>query len=737
MAFTDRDIWLSQFIKRAMDFKKRPENWAKQSFQGIEFEPWINKWTRDIFMERKLPYYVNLFKDKEVFDTVYENLARKPELRFLYNPLSLKDSDKEDGLSKKLHDQIEKEAAEAHPKGAEAVYGNAEERRHLPPPIKEDQASETTGTEASVTMSSNAEQPGLFTTSSSSGSARISTSPTKTPDAQSSNTTTASSSAGSTKINFGSSSTSTTSSSASTITTTTSYPTPKAPEGLVRARKNFFSSVGRPLRGFLTKANIGTMVSGVTGAFAGLGMTAGSPWGALMGGTGGVAGRFWITNGGGERFLGKLGNSLTNSIGRLSNSVAGPKFAVPKLKGRVLFGAVGLFMLVFVFLSFSSLNMPGGLGGTGSAQAAPSSKPTALGPLTAGDILSCQFTRSGTSLPMKSSILAGWITQAANAAGISPQVLASVAMHENAGFVVNKDDNDPAIKNNDFCNKGVIFCEKSGQVFHSKNGVDDPCTPDEIAAGAKTAQAVGLMQNLDIYNVGKNLCSITESLNLAAAKLKANGLTAQPTQDQVNSSIKAFYNSCSYDIYSYCEEAWKDLQNCQPKSQITAIASCPVPNGQIKTYSYNGDNSKGHCSPGYGSCDTNSRRAKAIDVDTKGQDVLFPTINGQSVNWKYITSLPLQPGDCEGGTVICGSFYVFRADVGSDYWILHLLHLDPATLIFSRSDLGNPSGSKVGKTVTALYLHVEIGKNIVNFANPPLGSGDLDSGWIPSDFMCK
>lgn len=172
------------------------------------------------------------------------------------------------------------------------------------------------------------------------------------------------------------------------------------------------------------------------------------------------------------------------------------------------------------------------------------------------------------------------------------------------------------------------------------------------------------------------------------------------------------------------------------QSHITS--SCPAPFGQIKTLSYQTNSNGvvvGHCSPSYGSCPSNSRRAKSIDVTTSGQDIIFPTINGQEVQWSYLAQFSLGANDCEHGVPYCGIGVVFQAVTGSDRWVLHLLHLNPEKLPVSQGNTYS-SGQAAGKTVPGVFLHINLGKNIKAPANPPLGSADFDPGWMDPSFMC-
>ncbi|MDD5415449.1 MAG: CHAP domain-containing protein [Candidatus Daviesbacteria bacterium] len=316
---------------------------------------------------------------------------------------------------------------------------------------------------------------------------------------------------------------------------------------------NWLKNLGSSTRIFARK-NLGRIFDGLRGIIGGIGRGVG---GAVSTGLGATA-----------PSLGRAFHGGLNAVGRITQP--GGVDGIPSgglVKSPVgKRGAIALLLAMFLFVFIS-----GFLGGL--TEPTSSLKAASL-PSGGGDISSCKFTRSGNSQLIKSSILSGWISGVAASAGIPPAALASIAMHENPNFTTNADNNHDAITSNQFCNKGVMFCEDGqGHVLHTKadDGINDPCTPAEIATGNRTAQAVGLMQILDIYNPGKDLCSITENLAIAAAKLKASGMTVQPTQDQVNASISGYYNGCTYGNYNYCNEVWQDLQNCQVQPGIPPV----------------------------------------------------------------------------------------------------------------------------------------------------------------------
>lgn len=164
--------------------------------------------------------------------------------------------------------------------------------------------------------------------------------------------------------------------------------------------------------------------------------------------------------------------------------------------------------------------------------------------------------------------------------------------------------------------------------------------------------------------------------------------------------------------------------------QSATPTACPVPGGNVKTPSYQANNTTGHCGGGYGyacNCGTTGRRAKAIDVKTYGKPVILPTVYGQPTKWKLITG-PYEIKRSEGG----GYGYTFEATVGPDKWYLDVGHLNRSAL-----SLGSqyPSGTAVG-TTAAGHVHTTIGKNLSRM--PEAGSiTDCDPNWLPSDFMCN
>ena len=169
-----------------------------------------------------------------------------------------------------------------------------------------------------------------------------------------------------------------------------------------------------------------------------------------------------------------------------------------------------------------------------------------------------------------------------------------------------------------------------------------------------------------------------------------------------------------------------------------ALASCPVSDGTISTPSYQVDPINGHCGELYiragFPCPTNSRTARAIDVLTggsSGKDVVLPTIQGQSLQWKYVSFTSIPANKCD--TPVrgsCGLQLAFVADLGSGKnWVIHLAHIQSTNL-----KLGDvfPSGTIVGKTLIS-HVHIVIGKDISDPYFVPLGNSDFRQGWLDAD----
>lgn len=330
------------------------------------------------------------------------------------------------------------------------------------------------------------------------------------------------------------------------------------------------------------------------------------------------------------------------------------------------------------------------------------------------DIASCQFTRAGVSKPIKSAILRKWLAEAAQKEGVPAAVLASVAIHENPDFVTNANDDHDAIKANKLCNRGQFFCELRGQNAHMGE-----CSGEEIANGARTAQAVGLMQFVDVFNPGKDLCSITVSIDLAAAKLKRDGVTAQPTQEQITTAIRRYYNSCTYPGgYSYCDEVWRDYQECK---------SVPTPPGDQNACLYgwptSGTITQGPDSAGqYGHARLKPR--EAVDIAAAEGTQIVATFDGT------VASVCL--GYCGG----LGNNVVIRSSSGGMISHAHLLSIDPGITQGGEIKAGTKIGT-MGQTGLAFGSHLHFEFSGLSLARPNIPLSITPSNCDAESIVCN
>ncbi len=198
-------------------------------------------------------------------------------------------------------------------------------------------------------------------------------------------------------------------------------------------------------------------------------------------------------------------------------------------------------------------------------------------------------------------------------------------------------------------------------------------------------------------------------------------------------------------------EVLGSVDNSRTSNSGLAQFSCPVVGGnQNRLASYQADPINGHCGVNYKSrlteengedvsdCTGDWRRAKSVDIETggpAGKDIELPTIDGKSVDWKYVDKIELSKGDCFAEEIVdkngvgggCGVGYVFQTDLGGGKnWVLHLLHLQKLNLQTGQI-IG--SGTVIGKS-QAIHTHISIGQNIQNVLSQ-IDNGS--PGWLSAD----
>lgn len=189
---------------------------------------------------------------------------------------------------------------------------------------------------------------------------------------------------------------------------------------------------------------------------------------------------------------------------------------------------------------------------------APSPTPN---PINSVPFASCNFTRSGRGTPFGSTRLLSWINDTAKSEGIPPAILASFARHESQYITTVGDDNED-ILNNNYCNPGTTFCEYRGGVLYY-----DECSGTDIARGARTGRAMGLMQVVDIYNPGVDLCNISANIQKGAEIFKGKlGGGSFTDENSLKKAVCRYFGidstSCTYGGSDYAQEVWNDYQNC-------------------------------------------------------------------------------------------------------------------------------------------------------------------------------
>lgn len=344
---------------------------------------------------------------------------------------------------------------------------------------------------------------------------------------------------------------------------------------LPNAAKSFGSKLGvffqRNAGKYLTVGRAAAGISGIIGGAVGMGV-AGPP--GMAAGIGiGVLTPSFIRSGGGKA-LGSLGGKAINFGENISHQAS--RISTPKIPKKAWLIIVGL--LIFLMFS-SSLTNPGGISDVQTPQPAPI--------VGSGDLASCSFTRAGTKNTIKSSVLRGWITDAANLHGIPPAILASVAMHEAQGFLITKGDDSPEIQSGQYCADGKPVC-----VDMSLNRAisTEACTSEQLAQPLpsdsskplyRTATAKGLMQLLDIYNEGFPFCDIKANIQKAAETLKGKlGAGSWSNGDDIKKSVCGYFGkpnqtSCVYPGGDYGPEVSEDQLRCQQTGTTTPFTPIP------------------------------------------------------------------------------------------------------------------------------------------------------------------
>lgn len=330
--------------------------------------------------------------------------------------------------------------------------------------------------------------------------------------------------------------------------------------GLTNTLKNFGSTSQR-----FIGTNLGRVFDGLKGMAGNLGGIAGGTGRAITGpGLTGTANMLGRTGLGAINHGGNFLSNLSNTRSRVSRNLASGK---SKLTGsKKWIWLIGLLLLVVIFGIIVPSSNP--------TTPVPTSPTTPTGTT---NISQCKFTRAGNPQPIKSSVLVGWISNAAASAGIPAPVLASVAMHEGQNVLATYDDNNPAIKNNQYCSDGPPVCVNMST---NKKQHDGSCSDTEQPPDFKTATAKGLMQLINIYNTDMSegdFCNIQKNIQRGAQLLRSKiGSGSFNNESDTKRAVCRYFGvdgtTCSYSGNDYAAEVWNDYQNCQ--TQTPTPISC-------------------------------------------------------------------------------------------------------------------------------------------------------------------
>ncbi|MDP3974090.1 MAG: hypothetical protein Q8P92_04665 [Candidatus Daviesbacteria bacterium] len=549
---------------------------------------------------------------------------------------------------------------------------------------------------------------------------------------------------------------------------------PKMPSAAVGFGKDFASNAGIFLKKNVTKyLTFGNMVSGIftiIGAVAGGILTQGQALGVAAGAGGGAIGSSYLRSPEGRRFLGNFGTGTINRTVNFSSQFSTQSlFKGPPKKVWIglLVGFLALTALGAAFPSLPTDEKP-------SAETFP--RPT---------------TFTGSQAPQASS----------DYSTLHNDILTSFRIDIDQNFsydylkwawekfwnikdtkfftLINPNNITISVIRDDTLINAQIGCNAirmrgrsaaTGQPYpeslfkvvlvHELSHIIDSCNPDSVSRKSQLPQIIRQEGYLTNYSANASSCVGSNNLNEDYAEMFTYYLNLNPEFPEQSLGIGAL---CEPTILTNPYKSNKPLHQSlvQALLGVSELASllktadklsCPVDGGQISTPSYQANPQTGHCGEIYTSqgyiCDTDSRRAKSVDILTggpAGKEVKLPTINEQVLEWTFNTRpqdiLHLNRSDCLPNEMIegfnCGVGIAFQAtDQDGQSWILHLLHMHEPSI---KTQFGKKysSGEVVGFS-EAIHTHVTVGKNISGDKNFAIaGSSDIRSGWIPADLEMK
>ncbi len=754
-----RDVNFYHFLKDAVT--KKYKNAQALDFHGIDYDPWIYKWARDTFRQLKTPEFLNI-QLRPVLERLYERIHVDPRLKPLDNP-DLALGKKEYELSERFHRQFETErelAQQAAPAGqisaAEPVGaasgGGGNTTRTMPhvPTIP------TQIPEVETSKLNNLKQYEAVTQPDLGGRKEIG------EDLKGYKTEVKS------------------------TAQPPKFQAPKVPGSFKNTLKNFGSAGGRFFQGnvgkFLTPGRVVTGFTTILGGVIGQGV-AGSP-GAFGGAVLGAFAPAAIRANGGSWVRG-LAHNAANVVSIGSNEISRGSLLMKGASKKVGIGILVGFLImalgvgILAPLSSNQQTTPVATATSiGCPDTATNRGDTACRPLNpAINLFDTQISQqniesyiqkyrdrfvgkqlndgsTGTEEEFKRRIT--HIISTAQSVELNPALFLSFWRTETAFSTAGRAGGDMGCR-----------LEKVGVA------INDFYESVRCAVGTKTT-------GLDYEPSITSQCAVSKDVSSRACQM-LKGIRSNPISDStfegtqpLDSTNAIQYPIATFDdymeaygprrhlfqglhtnctnTYNTTIEVAKEVGMCKAASTIPIIAglavSCPVPGGKITTSSYNASQVSGHCSGGYqknftcAQCPNGpntSRRADAIDIETGGpggKDVVLPTVQGQSVTWKFLNP-PICAGagtypNCSSSNGGTGALYNFEGTLqgSADKWYVQFVHMSIApNHLYLQPGQSYPSGTSVGKTIET-HVHTTIGKNVTN------PNATCDAGWLPSDFMC-
>lgn len=289
-----------------------------------------------------------------------------------------------------------------------------------------------------------------------------------------------------------------------------------------------------------------------------------------------------------SRFPGSIGRTTSapqtnNALSNLGNKVAQQVGS----KIMLLFANPVVLSVFFIFLFTVIIVVAIGPASTGEASPIETEGST--------NITSCQFTRAGVSLSIKSTKLLSLFQEVSERSGVPASVLAGIAAHESQVFTFNALDSHDAFTNTGFTGiecqphfptspTGALgFMQVQPPIRILPRARPDAYSEPGVRKGAELAGKT--LESLTM----QDFCDVRTSLYLGAgALLSKNGMTPPTTADQVEKAVCGYFGSCIYTSgnksYNYGQEVAADFEKCQRSSNINLTSTTSTSSINVLTW---------------------------------------------------------------------------------------------------------------------------------------------------------